>query len=85
MGTRSWIRGPALSRSRVPGILGMRARRNANFVQDRRNAEREETGMLISCSCGVKVNIPARDTKPYYLSPTHTYTPKSMLILINIM
>ena len=39
-------------RSRVPGILGTRARGNANFVQERGNMERERIGMLISRSCG---------------------------------
>ena len=35
MGARSWFRVPALPRSRVPGILGTRARGNANFIQER--------------------------------------------------
>ena len=36
MGVRSWFRVPALWCSRVPGILGMRARGKANFLQERR-------------------------------------------------
>ena len=38
-------------RSRVPGIWGMRARGNANFIQERGNTEREQIGTLISRSC----------------------------------
>ena len=36
------------SRSRVPGVLGTRARGNAIFFKARGNAEREEVGALIS-------------------------------------
>ena len=36
------------SRSRVPGVLGTRARGNAIFFKARGNAEREEVGTLIS-------------------------------------
>ena len=36
------------SRSRVPVVLGMRARGNAIFFKARGNAEREEVGTLIS-------------------------------------
>ena len=45
------IPGFAFLRSRVPGILGSRARENANFIQDRGNAERERIGTLYSRSC----------------------------------
>ena len=40
-----------LPRSCVPGILGTRARRSANFIQERRNLERERIGTLNSRSC----------------------------------
>ena len=50
MGVRSWFRVPELPRSRVPGILGTRARGNANFIQERGNAERERIGTLNSRS-----------------------------------
>ena len=45
-GTQRWacILGFAFPRSRVPGILGTRARGNTNFVQELENAEREKTG-----------------------------------------
>ena len=36
------------SRSRLPGVLGTRARRNAIFFKAHGNAEREEVGTLIS-------------------------------------
>ena len=38
------------SRSRVPGVLGTRARGNANFLKESRNVEREDMGTLISRS-----------------------------------
>ena len=41
-----------VSRSRVPGILGKRARGNANFVEERGNAEHQKLGKLITRSCG---------------------------------
>ena len=37
-------------RSRVPGILGTRARGNSNFIQERGNAESERIGTLNSRS-----------------------------------
>ena len=49
-GARSYFCVPALLRSRVPGILGTRARGNANFIQERGNAERERIGTLNSRS-----------------------------------
>ena len=47
---QSWAHVPgfAFPRSRVPGVLGTWARRNAIFFKARRNAEREEVGTLIS-------------------------------------
>ena len=38
------------SRSRVPGVLGPRARGKAIFFKARGNAERKEVGTLISCA-----------------------------------
>ena len=38
----------AFPRSRIPGVLGTRARGNAIFFKARGNAEREEVGTLIS-------------------------------------
>ena len=38
-------------RSRVPGIIGTRSRGNANFIQDRGNAERKRIGTLNLRSC----------------------------------
>ena len=46
------VLGFAFPHARVPGILGTRARGNANFVQERGNAERERIGTLILRSCG---------------------------------
>ena len=45
---QSWARIPgfAFPRSRVPGVLGTRARGNAIFVKARGNAERNEVGTL---------------------------------------
>ena len=47
---QSWARIPgfAFPHSRVPGVLGTRARGNVIFFKARGNAEREEVGTLIS-------------------------------------
>ena len=73
MGARSWLRVSALPRSRVPCILGARARGNANFIQDRGNAEREIIGTLNSRSCrettGHKAPLPRRHTRTQVCPP----------------
>ena len=45
------VPGFAFPCSRVPGILGTRARENANFIQEHENAKRERIGILNSRSC----------------------------------
>ena len=50
MGVRSWFCIPVLLRSRIPGILGMQARGNANFIQDCGNVECKRIGTLNSRS-----------------------------------
>ena len=56
-------------RSRVPGILGRRARGNANFIQERGNAERKRIGTLNSRSCEDMTGH-APPPLPYSLSET---------------
>ena len=51
MGAHSWFRVPALPHSCVPSILGTQAPRNANFIQERGNAECERIGKLNLSSC----------------------------------
>ena len=45
-------------RSRAPGILGTRVRGNANFMQERGNAEHEGLGTLNSHDCAEMTGAP---------------------------
>ena len=79
MGARSQFCVRALPRSRNLGIFGTQAHGNANFVQERGNAERERIGTLILCSCGEIQNIPYSHGQCYCRcvvgSRLITYTP----------
>ena len=55
-----WARVPGFLflRSRVPGILGTRARGNSNFIQDRGNAESKSIGKLNLRFCAEMTGAP---------------------------